>query len=421
MKHTIYILWDASHIWGLMAWHTMTTMGVPCRLIKAQNIPYALLSGKSPTSRPAMLLVPGGTASLKSHALGAEGRAAIRQYVAEGGQYLGFCGGAGLALADATGLHLCPWTRATYTDRMQHLVSGHVLSSIAKHSLVPLSQEHKTQSMLPLPVWWPGRFAAQQADAVTILATYEKPCEDLLLADISLASLPAHTLSHWQDVYGVNLRADFLTGQPCVITGRYGKGRYVLSYAHLETPHSLDANAWLAHLLHTMGRVTPVQRYSASWDIDSLPVRWPASYKLLHEARQGVQHCMVLGTEQHLLFRRTPWLYGWRTGIPGAALNNLHTSLCTVLSLEPNTAALQFWKEKEARIKHILPHFLEGVEGYLLAERLATTLAIPLPHIMDRNILKTQRENIFGKPMHGGGLYQELLDIVDELFFLALC
>ncbi len=65
-----------------------------------------------------------------------------------------------------------------------------------------------------------------------------------------------------------------------------------------------------------------------------------------------------------------------------------------------------------------LPLFREGAEGYLLAERLATTLASHLPDVVDRRGLRAQREALFGHPMEGGGLYRELLDIADELVFL---
>ena len=90
MNAELYILWDASTIWGLMALRAAQAFALPCRLVKAQEIAQGLLSGKP----PAMLLVPGGAARLKCAALGRAGREAIRAYVRAGGRYLGFCGGA---------------------------------------------------------------------------------------------------------------------------------------------------------------------------------------------------------------------------------------------------------------------------------------------------------------------------------------
>lgn len=78
--------------------------------------------------RPRSCLSPAGNARLKARALGEKGRQAVRDYLAEGGRYLGFCGGAGLALSQhrsQDGLGLCPWGRAPYPERLHHLISGH--------------------------------------------------------------------------------------------------------------------------------------------------------------------------------------------------------------------------------------------------------------------------------------------------------
>ncbi len=411
MHHSIYILWDASHIWGLMALHTLQGMGVPHRVITCNEITHGVLSGK-----PALLLVPGGTASLKYQLLGEKGCEAIRAYVAQGGNYLGFCGGAGFGLSHDHGLALCPWKRATYTDRMQHLVSGHIRSHIAEHALSPMS------SSISLPIWWPGRFAAEENTPVTILATYDKPGHDFSFADIDISALPPATFDQWQDMYGVNMRADFLHGQPCVITGEYGKGRYVLSYSHLETPHSPEANAWLAKLFADLAGVCPIQNISPEWNMEKLPQRWEltAETALLFAARDGVKKLLTLGKEHHLLFQRNPWLCGWRTGLPGGALNNLYTTLCTVLSCTPTDAAMKFWQEHKAIFSKTLPAFLLGVEGYLLAERLATTLAVPMPKAINRELLKKQQEMLFGTVMHSAGAHKELLDIADGLAYTLL-
>ena len=119
---TLHILWDESHIWGLLVWRAAEALGLPYRLVKGEEIAHGLLS----CNPPALLVVPGGTARLKAEALGHAGIAAIRDYVASGGHYLGFCGGAGLGLSGQHGLGLCPWSRASFSDRMQHFVSGHI-------------------------------------------------------------------------------------------------------------------------------------------------------------------------------------------------------------------------------------------------------------------------------------------------------
>ncbi len=411
MHSSIYFLWDASHIWGLMALHTLKGMGVAHRIVTCNEITHGVLLGK-----PSLLLVPGGTASLKYQYLGDKGVRAIQEYVSLGGNYLGFCGGAGLGLSHDHGLALCPWKRASYADRTQHLVSGHMRVNINNHPLSPKA------STLSLPIWWPGRFAPQEDENITVLASYTAPGHDLYFGDIDLATLPPNTLDIWQDVYGVNMRTDFLSEKPCIITGNYGKGRYVLTYSHLETPNSPEANAWLAMLLHELAGQKPAQSISPEWQIENLPTKWPlnADTALLFAARDGVKKLLDLGKNHHLLFRRTPWLYGWRTGIPGGALNNLYTSLCSILRHKPTEAAGEFWQENKHALAEYLPFFLQGVESYLLAERLATTLAVPMPKAIDRKLLKEQQNTLFGSVMHSGGIHKEIMDIADRLLYLLL-
>ena len=60
----IAILWDASHIWGFMAWRAVRGLGLSCRLFKAQNIAKGGLFGKPGDAgagerRFSLLLVPG--------------------------------------------------------------------------------------------------------------------------------------------------------------------------------------------------------------------------------------------------------------------------------------------------------------------------------------------------------------------------
>ena len=409
MHEPVYILWDKSHIWGLTAWRALVSMGVSHRLLKAASIAQGALSGKPPS----VLLAPGGTARLKAEALGAAGRAAIRSYIAGGGHYLGFCGGAGLALSGGAGLGLCPWKRASYSNRLQHLISGHI------H--VQASGEHPLglpgADTLPLPVWWLGRFAPQEEGDVEILAAYLYPAGDVWLADLPLSALPPGTLAIWEDMYGVSFRPEELSGQPCVIRNAYGQGSCILSYSHLETPDSPAANRWLAHLLHSLTGLAPKKGHCPSWDPAGLPVRWddPA----FSHARVLLHQIIHLGIEHNLLFVRTPWLWGWRTGIPGSALNNLSAALHSVQNLVPNDAALRHWEEHKAFFTQKIGLFQKSAEQYLLAERLAATLISVLPKAVDRRILDMQREAVFGQPMEGGGLCEELTSVLEELIFLA--
>ncbi|PIW89550.1 MAG: hypothetical protein COZ93_04455, partial [Nitrospirae bacterium CG_4_8_14_3_um_filter_44_28] len=82
---------DESFLWGLMAYKALKANGLPFELIRAEDIKKGRLKNY------AMLFVPGGWASNKIKALGGKGLSEIKKFVRSGGNYLGFCGGAGLA------------------------------------------------------------------------------------------------------------------------------------------------------------------------------------------------------------------------------------------------------------------------------------------------------------------------------------
>lgn len=453
-----------------MAWRAVRALGLPCRLVKGQEIAEGAYLGKpggvSPNCGPQLdgagvrlLLVPGGNARLKATALGKNGREAVRQWVERGGNYLGFCGGSGLALSHPNqdhGLNICPWARAAYPERLYHLISGHVRAHVAsghkfspRRPAVPASQpvngHNDTGATAPLcpgvrraaarqpqcgasseifspslPVWWPGRFAPEKNDNVTVLASYGSPDADFWLADLPLQSLPSKVFSHWRDLYGLNLSADFLEGQPMAVTGAYGQGRYVLSYSHLETPHSPDANTWLAQLLRSMTGLEPTREDVPLWQLRHPCAAWPeGSGDPLLDALRHMRELLDLAVAHHLFFGRTHWLWGWRTGLPGAACNNLHAALCTAASLEPSSAALAYWQQVAPRFAKLEGLFAAGAEDYFLACRLAETLSPTMPDAIDKRGLDHQRESLFGHPMNGGGILAELLEMTEELVYLS--
>lgn len=445
----VYILWDASHIWGLMAWRALRALGVPSRLVKAKEIAEGALHGKPGHPGGArLLLVPGGSARRKAALLGSAGRAAVRDFVRGGGSYLGFCGGAGLALSHAReehGLGLCPWRRAPYAQRFQHLISGHVLATVpdagaGRPECAPPRDmaAHAAWAPLPaapisLPVWWPGRFAPGPGD-VTPLATGIAPDADLWLADLPLAGVPPHVLETWRVCYGVDLSPDFLAGQPLVVSGAFGAGRYLLSYSHLETPESPAANAWLADILRGLGACAPRAATVPAWRLETTGGEPPSPAPSAHDpaalarhARARISALLDLGVEHHLFFRRTPWLWGWRAGLPGMACNNLLAAFAELEELARRAEAAPAPCEARERLRQglgprfsgLVALFAEGAEGWLMASRLAAMLAPSLPDAVDGRGLAHQRAALFGHPMRGGGLAEELLQIAEECLYIA--
>lgn len=406
----LYILWDESHLWGLLAWRAVAAFGLPYRLVRCTDIAQGLL-GRNP---PSGLLVPGGVARRKAQALGEPGMTAIREYMEGGGNYLGFCGGSGLGLTGEHGLSLCPWTRAAIGDRLLHLVSGHIhldCHPASGHALLPPD----LPSAPLVPVWWPARFAPSPEPGVDVLATYGAPGEDFWLADLPLSQFPGHAFGEWEEEYGISLSPDFLVGQPCIIHGRKGKGRYVLSYAHLETPDSPQANAWLAHLLTMMTGEAIAKRPLPAWELSKQPVRW--DHPVLLRTREIMEACIASGQEHMLLFPRNSWLLGWRAGLPGAHLNHLHALVRHCLAAPPNEDALQYLDANAEQYVQDVETFGQALQRYILAERLARTLARTAPDLVSRQTLKAKRDDIFGKGMEPGGVFAPIMQVLDEVAY----
>lgn len=413
----LYILWDDSHIWGLIAIRAARAMGIAHRIVTGSDIASGLLA----SSPPAMLFVPGGSARHKAESLGGKGLEAIRSYVAAGGHYFGVCGGAGLALATPEreqGLALCPWKRGRFDDRFQHFMSGHLHVRIPDLSKADAALTPACISGAPcLPVWWPGRFAPEPDTDVAVLACYAEPASDFWLADLPIADLPEGVFAAWKDLYGITMTPSFLEGQPCVVHGHYGKGDYILSYSHLETPHSPDANRWFAHLLRELGGFVPERDIVPAWS-GVQEGEWDAPG--LRSIRQDLEAVMESGLTYGLLFQRTDWLLGWRAGLPGAGLNNLFAAVRSITEMPPTKAALQYFEEKGQELVRSVSLFRKGCIHYLLAERLAQTVSRFLPEAVSPEILRSQREALFGPPQHPGGVYRDIMTQLDRLAFLQL-
>lgn len=412
---SIFLLWDESQIWGLLAWRALVHLGLPLRVVCAREIARGLLAD----APPAALLVPGGTARRKYERLGEAGAEAVRGYVAGGGVYVGFCGGAGLGLTGPQGLGLCPWKRRAFTDRLQHFVSGHMrVTRPGAAGLVPPDLPAEPL----IPVWWPARFEPGDTPDVRVLAAYLAPGPDFWVADLPLKGVPQGPLEDLETLYGLHIWPHFMAGQPCMVEGAFGAGRYLLSYSHLETPASPEANAWLGHILAVLAGAAPATAEPApAWDLDALPAAWPPGPEAaaLDRAKATLDGLIGQGMEHLLLFRRTPWLLGWRRGIPGAALNSLQAMLAQARAIAPNGPALEFWRGRRAAFGEALDLFAHALAGYLLAERLAMTVGDNEAGL-GADLLRAQRVAIFGSPMAPAGLFGPLLADMDELLWRLL-
>ncbi len=242
-----------------------------------------------------------------------------------------------------------------------------------------------------------------------------------MMADIRVGDLPQRTLRQWETRYGVSLDPSFLEGKPCIVAGRFGRGTYVLSHAHLETPGSGRANAWLRRLLQGFSKepdAAPEAVVVSEWDLDGAPVRF--TNRLFADCAARMDEVVGLGLEHGLLFRRTPWLFGWKPGTPGFAVSNLYALFRQASALSPTDEALVYWRSIAPHFHRMMCEFHKGLTGYFLAERLANTLARFDPDAVPEEGLAVERRNLFGPPPGVGGLGGELVRVLDRLLWLQL-
>lgn len=407
MMNYFYVLWDESHLWGLMLARTLKDLKVPFSIITSENIRDNILKHHP----PAGLLVPGGWARLKSQSLGRIGRENIREYIHSSGKYIGFCGGAGLALKstpDWNSLDLCPWGRKPFRNRLPNF-SGHVLCRVKTGS--------KYKDIL-LPVWWPSQFdpGSDGSQEIRVIAYYLRPGQDFWSSDLKLSQIDTEDLQKWEYLYGINLDPAYLYKEPCIIHGFFGKGEYILSYSHLETPQSFHANELLISILQkwlNSPKLEHQTRKTSPWDLRHSSKAWQED--TLIKAKQGLDEIISLGQNQFLLFWRLPWLLGWRRGIPGAPINFLYAMTCQALAGRPDEQTINFWNAEKNSFYSDMENFLKDLKLYLAHERLAIALTQSSPESSSDDNLQKQKQKLFGSFPGYGGLYGKLICRLDQL------
>lgn len=417
LRHAqLHVLWDEAYLWVLMLRRALRHGRFPFRLVRAREIEEGLLQQQPPTA----LLVPGGWARFKSAALGHKGREAVIKYLAAGGAYLGFCGGAGLALPEQDGLNICPLRRKPMAQRLPNF-SGNVTAALHAHALVPQTHPAKVH----LPVWWPSQFAVPSGANVQVLASYAGPGPDLWVSDLNWEDIRNRAPHAWQQLYGINLNPDLLVGEPAVISGAYGqggRGRYILSYAHLESPNAPAANFWLGHMLSLLLGQAPSQPSPEAgtvpeWDLRNAPTLWEDPRLARMDAHLNA--VITLGMRHFLFCWRRPWLLGWRRGLPGFVLTTLFAQIKTAASHAPTREVLVFWDEHGPETERLLCEFVKLMSTYLLNERLALHNSPPSsPEACTDAAQQALRKRMVGRFPGYGGLFSRIVKALDEVLWL---
>jgi len=400
----IGLFFEGSHLWGVLF----------IRYLRSRNLPFKIMSFSlpNPLQDISLILVPGGWASRKRKIMGEKGARAIEDFVYQGGTYLGVCGGAGLAL-DGDGLGLCPVKRKPMSKRVPNF-SGYVKAHIPPHPLSPFEKD----STVEVPVWWPSQFDLDRENTkdIDIVASYGEATPNFWIADLPWWVIEREKkLSLWEKEYRINLDFSLIRGEPIILYGKKQKGRYLLSYTHLESPFSPPANMWLDHILGKFLGIEPNSPSPAPpLNIKQPDIRWEDP--VLIETWKKLLKVVACGEENFLLCWRLPWLLGWKRGVPGLSLNSLLVMIVHLLETLPQGQIYSRWKPVSQEFAELIDDFSREFIKYLGLHR-RHHLKNPLrpPDHFAEDEISTHIKKLCGPFPGDGGIFKRAGDILEEI------
>ncbi|MGC2423153.1 MAG: BPL-N domain-containing protein [Nitrospirota bacterium] len=402
----IALYWDESYLWGLIALKTLRKLGVPVRLVTSGQVRAGMLGYYD------LLIVPGGWASDKTAALGHEGRDAVREFVRNGGSYLGICGGAGFALDTRDGLGLVNVKRVPTAQRIPSF-SGEI-------GLLPEQAAHPFWHGIRQPrlfhVWWPGQFDVIGED-VRIVARYGRPGPDFALAD-----LPASEVSDWkkwEKKYEINLNPAALEGEPAVIEGHSGDGKIFLSYPHLETPGSRKGNKALLNVLEYL---KPARRKAKKGTLKKDKKEYEISGEAVSAAREmmeAAEYFIAFGERNFLWYWRNDWTLQWRRGVRGVEYSTIYALTKELWRhvKAGHSAPDPDFNGKLVEARNEVLRFFGDARALLMKERFALMDGAMSAIRSNDPEVNNMRERLFSSSKRWGGEFKKVLMDLDELVF----
>jgi len=312
----VALLWDKSFLWGFLAVSTLKDLGFSFDLLTATDVRAGALAGYQ------LLVVPGGWASIRSEELGVSGLEELRRYVYRGGAYLGICGGAGLALQVDEGLALVPVTRKPMTDRLPNFSGSIRVRQANSH---PLWWSLRGEEIFQ--VWWPSQFDIVEPDDIKVLGRYGQPESDFCVSDLKVGEILAagRDWKQFEEAYQINLDPERLINEPAVLEGRYGEGRVLLSYPHLETPGDAAGNTALFNIWYDLLNNSVVGAGGGSDKASPLTVKEVdgKSLERIGKIAREARMLVALGERHNLWSWRNSWLLQWKRGVRGAEFGTI--------------------------------------------------------------------------------------------------
>ncbi len=431
----VAVLWTQSLVWGLLCMDTLSVLEVPFRFISASEICEDCLDAFR------ILIVPGGWAAHKVRALGETGRLKIAGFIDEGGSYIGFCGGAGLALSSPPALYLTPVRRMPLSERLPS-ASGEIhISGALSHPAW-----NNLPARIPVSVWWPSQFRLDPEPAhppcrAVCLASYADPGVGFQVADLRVCDTDESAgWEQLEEAYGINLDPARIKGHPAIIEIEKGKGRLVLSYAHLETPGDLWGNRLFFNILNYLHDVSGVSTLSGVKSVNGSPLGPGAKRGALpligqernaatsgfRMAKQAAADLIAFGEANLLWNWRKPWLLNWRRGIRGLEYGTLYVTLSYMAELEHKLAAepdsgpgpavfCANWPERTKELEEKTLEFCALAKRLLFEEKIAAGIGTVSKTGKVNERVDPLRRLLFGKRMNHGGFCGALFDLIDRM------
>lgn len=415
----VAVLWTQSLVWGLLCIETLSKLEIPFRLLSALQICEGCLDAFR------ILLVPGGWAAHKVRSLGEAGRLRIAGFIEQGGSYIGFCGGAGLALSSPPALNLTPIRRMPLSERLPSASGRIYVSGALSH---PAWKDIPAQ--IPVSIWWPSQFQPNPGCPAECLASYTVPGDGFQVADLRACDVDEK--AGWKELekaYGINLDPARIKGQPAIIGIEKGKGRLVLSYAHLETPGDDWGNRLFSNILHYLNEISIVRNVCpqiVGLKSTALPAPRADLPSGISKAKQAAAGLIAFGETNLLWNWRKPWLLNWKRGIRGLEYGSLYVTLCYMSDLEQKLAVQsdsgvvpeglgEEWSGSAEKLEEKTLEFCALAKRLLFEEKIAAGIGTvsKLGKVSEK--VNYLRNVLFGATMNYGGLCGVLFDLIDRM------
>ena len=425
MQRKIAILWDESFLWGLIAYLAFKSAHIPFELISTEDVLNGTLENFD------ILMVPGGWANQKGKKLGKTGKEEIREFIKCGGGFLGFCGGAGLALDVPDGLALLPVRRKKAERRLINFSGGVFLQ--------PTQPYHHMWKGINPPyeffVWWPSQFEIEDTTAVRILASYQSAGTDFRVSDLNVEDIECWggKWERWESIYGITLNPKVLWGEPSIIEGSFGKGKVILSYVHLDTPMHMRSQLALKNTCEYLfdscpEKIRDTKSSLSCYEMGEIVLLDAEIIESASRIRKAVNGFYEFGYRNLLWNWRNPWLLHWKRGLRGLEYTTLLvmskelTSRILKGSKQKVTVRCNGWKKKFLRLEREIKSFFEQATNLLGKERFALDNSLgPLEKLSSNSSgINRLRSELFGQKMSFGGRYRKLIKLLDDLLFAIL-